>query len=237
MAKFVIVRDGEEVEIPYGTLYAMEFDGRHGAGRFEEFVRLLSDRRVSQVEVARRYSLSRERIRQLYNRILLPYLGETGMDRKVIKSALRVRGKFPEHTLRVWRVARRKGLKVSHINRETDSGQTTLHTLLDINGHVCNIKYSNNVHGDGKWTTVNIIPKEVEGADFCIVLVRAESCGEMFYILPIAVLKNTLRRNPKRVKQSRIRSYYLPIRKWYEYSENWPVDWHKYQNAWHLFSG
>ena len=236
MASFIVKRDGDDLEIPYSEAYRISFDDRHGEGRFEEFVRLLADRRNKLADVARRFSLSRERIRQLYDFILLPYLGESGTERMIIHTGLRVHGKFPEHVLRVWRVARRHGIRVSHVNHILQAGTvSTLHDVLQLNWAMCGVKHS--AHPRDSWARVNIDLNEAESGelDFYIVLVQVPDIPEVFFMIPMDVLKTLPYRRPRTAPERTVRNFYLPLRKWYEYSEDWKVNWHTYQNAWHLF--
>ncbi|TSC62488.1 MAG: hypothetical protein Greene041614_461 [Parcubacteria group bacterium Greene0416_14] len=240
MPEIIVDRYGEKIAIAVSEQKLERFELNHGDGSLARMFQLLADRRHSLADVARHFGLSRERVRQIYHDNLEPYFDEGGGERHVLYSALRVHGKFPDYVLRVWRVARKQGIRVEHINYQDTEGRVwmTDHNALQLNGTFCQVRFGANIRNpsgkkSGFWTMVNVPVDEIEKFDFHVFVVQVPDIPEKFFIVPSKMLA-TIPRHNSVTKDRALREVYLPLGKWYEYSQDWKFPWNKYENAWHL---
>ncbi len=125
-------------------------DRRHGAGFFSGIIADLAVDCLTFADIARKYKLTKERVRQYYR----DYLSEicprrNGRERmrhcSLNRPHFRYSKKYPIETLTVWRKARKAGLTVSCYNATYRSGDqkvySTLLRTLVINGERCQIGY------------------------------------------------------------------------------------------------
>lgn len=115
------------------------------AARLPELYDLLADTRNSFADIGNHFGVTRERIRQLYERDLRVIVGLTGHERThertdLSHAALMATGVIPGRAGQAARAARAAGCRVSGVLLAASS-LTIASTLLDIDGYLCRVRF------------------------------------------------------------------------------------------------
>lgn len=111
------------------------------AERLPELYDLLADTRNSFTDIGNHFGVTRERIRQLYERDLRAIVGLTGHERTNLShAALMATGVIPGRAGQAARAARAAGCRVSGVLLAASS-LTIASTLLDIESYLCRVRF------------------------------------------------------------------------------------------------
>lgn len=249
MEIMILKKEGQEFEIPISKLHKAAFEKRHGRESLQRLYALLARDCNTFTEIGGVFGLTRERIRQIYEKRLAPYLPKkNGRERQgsCMLSRIHFYGKykkrgFPEYVLHVWRRARKLGFFVSHINHvyvfgETRQISTSFKELL-INGRLCKIYHAytcqqSNARGGFYAHLCLGGVTEMGSCAFFVVAVAIKNVKKTYFIIPVPCdqLDNVAIYKDKKGYVKRFIN--LPLGS--KHLESNP--WRKYENAWHLLA-
>lgn len=223
-------------------LFIQRFDGNHGKGSGDRLVSLLEQNCNTFTDISKEFNLSKERIRQLYNKEVRHTLSVPRTGHQRIRACTIVkphRNKFPEYVLAVWKRARQKGLPVTYINtipspQSSCSSVYTLKHVININGNNCKIVNCNNIFNPnggkyGSYLRIALTNK-TKTYDFLIARVKAT---DLFYIIPTHELGSIIKRPKVMGITGTCAWVYLPVGNGVIKDRSWSP-WNKYKEAWYL---
>lgn len=231
-----VAREDGIFYIPINEAHCYGFEKLHGSGSLIKLYSLLARNCESFVDIGKEYELSRERIRQIYERRIAPFLPhKSGRERQRQCTLTRIHlARFPKATLAVWREARKCNITVSHINSTNSIGRVfTLGTKLTLNGKRCGISSISNqftpTTSYRKYARLAVTTKSLRKFDFLICVLYITKSKKQFFIIPTADLLSAS------YSKSEHYCFYLPYEILPVYNNIRPkLDWYSYINAWHL---
>jgi hypothetical protein len=229
--------DGDTDWIQVKRWVVEKADRRHGVGFFSGIIADLSVDCLTFADIARKYKLTKERVRQYYRDYLSDICPRrNGRERmrhcSINRPHFQYSKKYTPEALTVWRKARRAGLDVSCYNVRYQTGgqavySTLLRTLL-INGERCQIGYchtpwQSNRGRHQEYYRHSIGRKALADCEF-IILVNGR---EHVFIIPIEDLREWVgaakRKNIYIHKGGEHSSSYRLKFDIYKYKDNWEL--------------
>jgi hypothetical protein len=232
--------NGKPIQIPVEPHayqhYLKKYPGRGGlAGLLNELIAPCNNF----LAIASEFSLSRERIRQLYMKYLSEHLSlKTGFERVSYCTLARSHIKeWPPETLKVWKEARKHGLPVQYVNyrttrKDVEKGHVvTRRRTLRIRGYDCAVRYTElsfaTKKGSVKYYRFTVFPSQIKKADFFIL-----SVPDNFFPIPSSFLQmiadTGINRPTVYIPENFKREFYNHITaKWdvLPYRNNWDQLW------------
>jgi len=162
----------QEYTVPFPRSFFTRFEKRYGQGAGEMLVRLLAQDCNRFQGIANYFGITRERVRQIYNRYVRSYLPNTKSDRERGKACTLVRVTrlhFPQKVRAVWHEARKHGIEVSAVNavrtykRDGRDRQTvyTRNSVLFLNGMLTSILSRRARQKGSSWYVQFIIHQDI----------------------------------------------------------------------------
>lgn len=235
-----VIQGGDAIFIAVNRKVHQRFENKYGVcGGMQRFFCLLAEECHSFQDIADRYQMSGERVRQYYNRYLAPVLGaKNGRERRRICTLARVHTeRFQDYLLAVWRRARRYGMAVSPVNSVSQkyTSVSTLREALWLNDSLCRVHTAS---GDGvsacrtglAYFSINPSGMMQEKYTFRICVIRFSERRQsewLYYVIPGDAIPKSL-------------ALYLPLlspaERALKRGVSWLVkyDWSQYRDAWHL---
>lgn len=233
MEIMILEKEEQKFEIPIAQNHKNAFEARHGKGSLTKLYKLLTKDCLTFGEIGEKLDgLSRERIRQIYEKRLAPYLPQkNGRERRHLCTLSRIRflGKnnaYPPHVLAVWQEARKYAFVVQPVR----SNYYALRKDLFINKKRCRVLEPYIAYkGKKRYANSHIGVEQERHVEYYIMVIKQEKC---FFIIPSQNLQ--ILSHYRNAKGYLVRHIQIPLDpSMYHWARK--IDWLIYKNAWHFF--